>query len=352
MYRKTEVPTVVIWHGVVAALLTLTCVGCQGLSQGDAVSAELAAFENAGQMPPVIDLEKLTKAPPPSGLYRVVAGDVLELQLPTVAVSASPEPSSKVETCLSRVCPGGSIRLPIVGDVQVMGQTLTEIESAVAAAYYPQYVVEPPAVVAKVVEYASIRVSVQGAVKEPGAYDLHSDERSLVPALMKAGGIVPEGAGQIRIRRSGAEDAETVNLPVKGVNVPFADVALFDGDAVEVERFDTPVLTVLGLVNKPGVFPCQPGVQYTLMQALAMAGGVHSVAQPELAKVYRRDADGKTVSATFRIDPAGSGSSARVALRPGDVVAVEPTVATQTRLFLSQLLRLGLGLNASYGLGG
>lgn len=350
MNRKTELSAIVICCTAVAGLVTLVCAGCQGGSQAAAISPELAAFENAGPMRPAVDLEKLTKALSAGGPYRVVVGDVLELQQPVLAVSTSGEPTDRVATCLSRVSGEGTIRLPIVGEIWVVGKTLAEIESAVAAAYYPKYLTAPPAVVSKVVEYASIRVSVVGAVKEPGAYELRSDERSLVAALVKAGGVIPEGAGGIRIRQGGAKEARAVNLPVEGVNLPFADVALSDGDLIEVERLKTPVVTVLGLVKKPGVFACQPGTNYSLMQALSLAGGVNDIAQPESAKVYRRDADGETVSATFRISPTRSGQRRRVMLKPGDVVAVEPTAATQARLFLAQMLRFGFGLDASYGL--
>ncbi len=53
---------------------------------------------------------------------------------------------------------------------------------------------------------------------------------------------------------------EPIVLPVKGLNIPFADVVLRNGDSVIVERFREPLITVVGLVNRPGNFQYPPDV--------------------------------------------------------------------------------------------
>jgi protein involved in polysaccharide export with SLBB domain len=202
-------------------------------------------------------------------------------------------------------------------------------------------------VVGKVVSYREARISILGAVNEPGSYLCHSDEMTLVNLIMKAKGIVNDGAAVIRICR--ADDANGNNavvLPVKGLNIPFADVALNEGDIVEVEQLNPQVFTVIGLVNKSGVFSYPPGVRYNLMQALAFAGGVNKIAAPRYARVYRQCADGSVISASFRLKGTSPVDAANLVIKPGDIVAVEQTFSTQTRLLFAQIFRVTTGLNA------
>jgi protein involved in polysaccharide export with SLBB domain len=139
---------------------------------------------------------------------------------------------------------------------------------------------------------------------------------------------------------------ETIVLPVKGLNIPFADVALNAGDIVEVEPLDVSVFTVVGLVNKPGNFPYPPNAQYNLMQAIAFAGGLDIIAEPRYAAVYRLKADGMIVRATFEIIRAKGAQlteALNIHVKPGDIVAIEHTPRTRSNLFLERMFRVNVG---------
>ena len=151
----------------------------------------------------------------------------------------------------------------------------------------------------------------------------------------------------IRICRAGDVNGENrIVLPVKGLNIPFADAELQDGDIVEVEQINPQVFTVIGLVNKSGTFSYPPGVRYNLMQALAFAGGVDQIAAPRYARVYRQCADGSIISASFRLKGTSPVDAANLIIKPGDIVAVEHTFSTKARLFLAQIFRVTAGVNA------
>jgi polysaccharide export outer membrane protein len=296
-------------HGIL--LLWLGCLTlCASCAPNLPTAQELAAFEKAGPVRLVVDADRLVKAKKATGPYQVIPGDVVELQLPVtvrpdVAVPRQDlynlqPPFSRPDTVLFRVGQDGKIALPVAGEIKVDGKTLPEIEALVVAAYYPRYLVRPPSVVGKVSEYRTSTVAVVGAVKEPGTYALRHDEMSLVTALMKAGGILPDGSGVVRIRAAETpEKAEPVAVPIKGLNVPFADVAIKDGDTIEVERLDPVTFSVMGLVQKPGSFPYLPGRKVSLMQALAEAGGLDVKAEPEYATVYRQAEDGRILAVVF-----------------------------------------------------
>ncbi len=389
-----------------AVLFSIYLVGCS--EQVRLPSAEqLVEFENAGPVRPTVDMDRLVRARIGGGPYRVVAGDVLEVSIPAVLqvfTAELPDSPDQVTPRMCRVSDNGTIRLAIVGEIEVAGKSLAEIESAVIAAYYPKYSVIVPPVAARIMEYNTSKVSIIGAVQKPGVYSLPSDQMSLVALLMQAEGIVDEGAVLIRITHSDeaaadnelaaertieqlakpngsvsqeedlinthlkrlletldngrtaeianatnsagrARESEPLVLPVKGLNIPFADVALRDGDSVEVERLEQPLFTVIGLVNRPGNFPYPPDVQYNLMQAVGFAGGFNQAAEPRYATVYRQKPDSTIVSAIFKvIDGSKLTNASNVLIKPGDIVAVEHTSRTRTKLFLDRVFRINMGV--------
>ena len=326
-----------------ALLAAVITVGCGSQRP---TPAELAAFQQAGPVRPEVDFSKIVMAQKPNGSYQVVVGDVLELQMPVVLQKAEPEWTNETASYFCRVEADGSICPPIIGPVGVADKTLDQIESMLVQAYYPKYTTARPTIVARVGEYRTVGVSIVGSVNEPGTYQLRNDEMSLVTLLMKAGGIERDGAGLVRIRHSSdADDVRPVVLPVKGLNIPFTDVALAAGDTVEVARYDQQVFTVIGLVNRPGVFPYPVNVRMNVAQALAMALGPNPVADPKWARIYRQDPEGNMLSVAVNINSSSLMEAARMAIKPGDVIAVEHTSATRTRMVLAEILYLGLGAN-------
>jgi len=140
----------------------------------------------------------------------------------------------------------------------------------------------------------------------------------------------------------------TVLLPVRGLNIPFADVPLREGDTVLVERVEQKYVTVLGLVQRPGNFDYPTDVHYNLAQAIGLAGGLNLVADPRYVSIYRPRGDGTVASATFQlVDSKNQEALTKqlaLSVRPGDVVSVEHTPRTRTNLFIERVLHISLGL--------
>jgi protein involved in polysaccharide export with SLBB domain len=168
-------------------------------------SQELIEFENAGPVPPVIDMDRIVRAKIGGGPYHAVTGDALELTMPAIVRFITAKDLGTTYTVtpyISRVNENGNIALPIVGDIKAAGRTLSQIESDIIDAYYPKHVVTRPSVFARVLEYRTAQVSITGAVRTPGIYYLRSDQMSLVALIMEAGGIIDQGAASIRIIHS------------------------------------------------------------------------------------------------------------------------------------------------------
>lgn len=442
--------TNVIIGAFLATSFSFCLVGCS--DQAILPSAnQLMEFKNTAPLGPAVDIGHLVKVKTGELTYRVAPGEVLELTMPAIFQAVSDDETDGAQNLMPFICrvsEMGTINLPLVGNIGVAGKTLAQTESAVMNAYYPRHAVIRPSVYARVLEYKVAKISVSGAVRNPGIYSLRSDEMSLFTLLMKAGGIVDEGADLIRVHRDDEDAAtdrrilprqlpkgqeqeiltanvggwsrmpseparraynapnrknatanknvyskaaldtfcpkqeqtanKTIHLallgipdllqgqtirekaksgkrespkdlvvPVRGLNIPSVDIVLRDGDSVVVERRKVLLFTVLGLVNAPGSFPYPANINYSLMQAIGLAGGLNQVAEPRYATVYRLRPDGTIISAIFQVVNTGNGSmltdALNIRLKPGDIVTIEHTPRTRTKVFLDGIFRLNFG---------
>ncbi len=191
-----------IYLFLAAALLIFSSVLIVGCGSGTSSAEQLEIFNKAGPLNP----ETAIGYPPGSkelaGPYRVIAGDVLEFQMPTVLrVISSDLPEwlrptygrNEAEPYLVRVAQDGTITLPIIGQLNAAGYTLAQIEASVVDAYYPKYVVTRPMVVCEVKKYQreSERIfAVIGLVNKSGIFPYPSDVHyNLMEALAFAGGL-------------------------------------------------------------------------------------------------------------------------------------------------------------------
>lgn len=108
--------------------------------------------------------------------YRIGALDTL-----SIAVFQEPDltiPSLVVDT-------GGTISVPLIGNVRALGLTTTELAAAIAAKL-DRYLVRPQVTVS-VVNAVSQKVTVDGSVEQPGVYAIQG-RTTLIDALAMAKG--------------------------------------------------------------------------------------------------------------------------------------------------------------------
>jgi polysaccharide export outer membrane protein len=109
--------------------------------------------------------------------YLIAPMDVLE-----VTVFEAPNLSRTAQ-----VSAAGQISLPLIKDVKAAGKTTDELQQEVATRLQRDYMQSPQVFVA-VKEYNSQRVTVDGAVKNPGVFPLKG-EMTLMQGLALAGGL-------------------------------------------------------------------------------------------------------------------------------------------------------------------
>ncbi len=314
--------------------------------------AELDAFNQAGPIEPELDRDKITAARSVVGEYLIDVGDQLEIYAPQVAATISNRTGyagDKASSFVTRVDDEGYATMPLLGRVKASEMTLRDFETKLQGAFSPKFFVLPPALTVTVTENRMYQVRITGAVKEPGVYELRRDELSLASILAKAKGVKDAGAGVVKLTPADGAGGpvQTVMLPVQDMDVPFVDAPLTPGMTVDVEQLGRRQITVFGLVGKPGVFDYPVDVEFSLAQALALAGGVNYKADPRRATVYRVDANGNLLAAVFDVGGEKHPEFAGIPLKPGDVVAVQPTVYTTLRQVLPDILKFTIGINTS-----
>lgn len=243
-----------------------------------------------------------------------------------------------------RVSSQGYIGMPLIGQIKAKGLTPLEIEKEIARRL--EKYLEEPLVTVYVKEYKAQKIGVIGAVTTPQVYAV-SGQRYLLDMLSTAGGLTKEAGAICYILRpagagesQGTSKTETIVIDLtelleKGniaLNVP-----VFGGDVINVPEGG--VFFVDGAVNKPGSFPIQE--KTTLMQALAMAGGVRFEAEKSNITVFRDNGGGTREVVSADYDAIRESADKDLHIKENDIIIVPKSGA---KSFLSGFLNTIKGL--------
>lgn len=97
---------------------------------------------------------------------------------------------------IARVDAKGTVNLPLVGEVVIVGKTVSEAQKIIEGAYKAGRYLKNPQVTINIEEYAPREVSIQGMVRNPGRYPLPIEASMTVLELVtKAGGLTDTAKG-------------------------------------------------------------------------------------------------------------------------------------------------------------
>lgn len=225
-----------------------------------------------------------------AGAYRLGAGDEIVIRAPE-AEEISSDPL--------RIGPSGELTLPLAGRIHVAGLTSTELEIELRRRLSDYYLDPRPTV--EISGFRSQPVSVIGAVRKPGVHQLEGG-KSLVEMLSLAGGAREDAGSMVTITRrmengplplpqaqtdpSGRFSVAEVSLPdlLEGRD-PAANIEILPRDVVSVPR--TQMVYVIGDVIKAGGFPMPERQGVSVLEALALAGGMTRTAGKKKARILR-----------------------------------------------------------------
>ena len=242
-----------------------------------------------------------------------------------------------------RVSSQGNINLPLLGILKVKGLTAEELEKEIRNLLSEKYI-QDPQVNVLIKEYRNQRISVMGAVKNPGVFDV-TGAKTILDMLAMAQGL-RDDAGQLLflLRPPGDEETpkkekgsfnqkpETFVIDLEGLLVegnPSLNLPLLHGDVINVPVSGK--VFVGGEVKNPGGF--MKGKRMTLGQAVIMAGGLNFKANGTETKIIRYSEKGTDKEVlTFNIYAIQKGQTQDPYLKENDIVFV-PT--SGTKAFLS-----------------
>lgn len=290
--------------------------------------------------------------------YRIGARDVLEIEVYEL------EEPGKSKLLKTRVSQEGSIQLPLIGKVPAAGMTVDEVQAELVLRLAADYLVNPTVSVV-VAEHQARRITVLGAVQQPGSFFLQDNSTTLVDALARSGGPTDKAGSVVYVVREHGSDVAVANASTGTVDLEIqpgaprllkvdlvdlvergdlaANCVLEDGDVVHVPP--AAMFFVMGEVNEGGAFPLRGEI--TLLRAVALAGGLKETATPAATALIRSTPEGR-VTIPIDLDQVEAGSANDVLMQPDDVLVLNESGGSRFARGCSNFLR-GL-FHVSYGL--
>lgn len=344
-----------IMQAILAIVICLLAPPAYAQGSGNSVSGSVSRPQTAGAtsqlFQPVSEDRAAPLAAPAISDVRIGPDDLLN-----ITVFEAPE----MNTAL-RVSASGDISFPLLGDVHAAGLTPSELQSVLQGLLRRTYMKDPHVGVF-IQELQSHSVSVVGAVKMPGVFQIRGP-KTLLEILSMAQGLADDAGDTVSIVHEGEESKPdrsahqdlkfggTNGIPqrnallVKTDGTEFADsdritkveninlkrlldsndspmnVLVHPGDVVKVSRAG--IVYVVGEVNKPGGFVLQNNESISILQALALAQGTTHTSAIGRTRIIRTDAaTGKRMEINVNLGKIFSGKRPDVMLEPKDVVFV------------------------------
>jgi polysaccharide export outer membrane protein len=273
--------------------------------------------------------------------------------------------------CSVRVSASGEISLPLLGAVHAAGLTPAQLESVLQGLLRRTYMKDPHVGVF-VQELQSHAVSVVGAVKMPGVFQIRGT-KTVIEVLSMAQGLADDAGNTVLIMHgagyaepggsNNSDPAPTGTAPLPPSRAALAknensqpaapekkgeieeidlkkllesndfalNVPVRPGDIVKVPLAG--IVYVVGEVQKPGGFVLQNNENISVLQALALAQGPTHTSAINRTRIIRTDpATGVRTEIRMNLGRIFSGKAPDAFLQPKDIVFV-PNSAAKSVLY-------------------
>lgn len=330
--EDAEAPSPVL-DALLAQLTTVEPAAEPHPAAADPAPAPAPAAEQPAARPALL-LASAGPADRPAGDYEMGASDQIH-----VAVAGVDELTGDY-----RVGGDGTVLLPLIGSIQARGRTEAAMAAEIRTRLERDYVHHADVLVT-VTGFQGQRVSVLGAVANPGFYPLQGTRETVLDLLMRAGGPGPTAGSSLFLTTD--HDLRHVTIDLTGLYedkpVPALDTVLHGGDTIQVQEGE-PVF-VEGWVEKPAPYPFQRGT--TVCQVITKAGGLHFGASQHGITLLRPEPSGTLHEYTIDYARVSAGEEQDLHVEPGDrirVAGAAPKVAAWgVYRFVSGIISVGIG---------
>lgn len=268
--------------------------------------------------------------------FKSVLAIVLTFAL-TAAFGEAPGPGNAIDRQLVQLGPGdsvsiqingepdkadgyigddGTVRVPLIGPVQVTGLSPIEASKIIEAALIKHNFYRDPHVTVLITQPNSQLVSVLGEVANSGRYPI-TPKTTIVDLLALAGGLHPNASDVIYLIRKDSQGQTSrfeINLTGLGNisrNLPAERLQGGDSLFVPVAK----AVLVNGEVTTPGSYRLVHGM--TVAQAIASAGGITPRGSERRIELKRLGPDGNYIA--IRPKPGDS-------VQPDDIIRVKESI--------------------------
>jgi polysaccharide biosynthesis/export protein len=252
----------------------------------------------------------------------------------------------------------GNIRLPLAGRIQASGLTVEQLEKEIANRLTS--IMNDPEVTVSVAEFRSHPVSVLGAVRNSGVYQV-TGRKTLFEVLSLAGGLNPDASNRVNITRlapagrlplSNAVLDKTGAFYIGELNVrnvmeakdPDENIDVLPGDVITVPKAD--LVYVVGAVHRSGGFPLSEKEQISVLQAVSLAEGLDRVAGAKNARILRQPAPGaERTEIPVNVQEILDGRAKDMSLQANDILFIPNSVAKSASMrAIEAAIQTGTGL--------
>jgi len=254
------------------------------------------------------------------GEYLIGPNDLL-----SISVLESPDLTRDV-----RVDADGNVGLPLLADhPHVAGLSLTQAEALLKKKYQEAGILNDPNITVTLKELESKPVTVSGAVRQPGVFQVSGSVR-LLRLLTMAGGLAENSGTVVQLIReeaTGPEHITEVKVADVRLGLDDANIVVKGGDIVNVPPAGA--VYVLGAVNRPGRYLLpSDSEQTTVLNILAMAEDAKRTAKLSHSVLIRKKGNsGEVEQIPLDLKKIVAQQQADIVVRPNDVLFVPESTA-------------------------
>jgi polysaccharide export outer membrane protein len=308
-----------------------------------------------------------------------------ELNVTVRGLSDNTEPVPMV----TRLMGNGTVRLPLIGEIEIEGMNLSEAQEAIDVAYRKDVLVNPRVSVSLAAK-ATFDVTVLGEVATPGVYELPRYQNDVAHALGLSGGLTDFHDDVIKIHRRVEDPRQSeqqrpqtlggttppwptewmdvmIEIPLRGGQPKMIadgnmilkedltpdDVTLRQGDVISVPKKPDPVFFVVGPLSGinavnftvsdrdrqlGNAFILPDDRDIDVVMAVAMAGYIDPIESPSTVTVHRSVPGETPMLIHVDLIDARYSWKENLYVRPGDIIYLNPDPAWWWRRTFDRVL--------------
>ena len=319
--------------GIVTSTLTLILSGCAHQIPLTEWSSPLPAESHL--YPPTVttgdtlEIRYYLDARIEPNAYRLGVGDAVRID-----IDGHPDLGRETVSIL----PDGTISLPLIGSVRIVGSSVTQASAAIAQLFADKQLKDPAVVVSVVQGQQRLKRLLESRRQQ-------SDSDTLVIQVY----------GGVPIQLPFIEPV-AVDRPLSDIRLVISDKYAREFGAqlnvvTNLRQRENPTVAVMGEVKNPGRLPMQRAI--TTMGAIAAAGGYNNAADPRHVVVVRVATDGSYQRWLFDLTAGLNDEKApqhAFKLNYDDIVIVLKTGIAEANVWIEQYIRNNIPISIGAGI--